>query len=236
MPSLLQTFRTLLLPLARRREAVILGIFLAAVGLGSLVLALASEVMEGETQALDEAILLALRQPGDHAQPIGPLWLQVALTDVTALGSITVLALVTLATAAYLAMRRRGGQALVAIAAGGGALALNTLLKSVFLRPRPDLVAHGVDVYTSSFPSAHAMVSAATYLTLGALVAKVEADTARKIYLMGLAVGLTLLVGLSRIYLGVHYPSDVLAGWTAGAAWALFCWMVAVLARGRRGD
>jgi undecaprenyl-diphosphatase len=105
---------------------------------------------------------------------------------------------------------------------------LSTGLKMGFERPRPDLVPHATQVYTASFPSGHAMLSAVTYLTLGALLSRVQRRRRVKAFFLGLALTLTLLIGLSRVYLGVHWPSDVLAGWCIGAAWASLCWFVAL--------
>ena len=105
---------------------------------------------------------------------------------------------------------------------------IGTVLKIGFHRPRPELVAHSARVFTASFPSAHAILSAVTFLTIGALLTRAHADRRVKIYFMALAVLLTVAVGLSRVYLGVHYPTDVLAGWCVGAAWAALCWVVAL--------
>jgi undecaprenyl-diphosphatase len=131
-------------------------------------------------------------------------------------------------------VRKRGAALLVAVSVGGGS-ALGHLLKFGFDRPRPDLVPHGVLVHTASFPSSHAMMSAVVYLTLGALLARVQPRRRVKAYLLFLGILLTLIVGSSRVYLGVHWPSDVLAGWTLGAAWALLCWLVALWLQ-RRGQ
>ncbi|WP_372094972.1 phosphatase PAP2 family protein [Tistrella mobilis] len=184
---------------------------------------LADEVMEGETEALDRALLQSLRNPADLADPLGPNWLETGFADLTALGSTTVLGLMTLVVVGYLLIRRSRAAALtVALSVIGGTV-LSFGLKLVFERPRPDLVAHLVEVQTASFPSAHAMLSATTYLTLGALLARFEDRRRLKSYVLGVAIGLTLLVGISRIYLGVHWPTDVIAGWCAGAAWAVAC-------------
>ena len=110
----------------------------------------------------------------------------------------------------------------------------STLLKLFFARPRPDIVTHLVNTYSTSFPSGHAMNSAIVYLTLGALLARAEGDRTVRIYLMAVPLLLTLLIGFSRIYLGVHWPSDVLAGWCVGATWAILCsWVARTLQRRR---
>jgi undecaprenyl-diphosphatase len=189
---------------------------------------LADYVMEGELSSVDRAILLLLRDPADAADPLGPGWLEEAARDLTALGGDTILFIVTASTIVYLLMTGKKGAALLVFIAVDGGLLLSTLLKMGFDRPRPDLVAHQVRVYTASFPSGHAMLSAATYLTLGALLGRVTDRRRIKIFFMGLAIILTLVVGASRVYLGVHWPSDVLAGWCVGAAWASLCWFIAL--------
>jgi undecaprenyl-diphosphatase len=188
---------------------------------------LADEVGEGDATSFDTAILLGLRNPADHSDPLGPRWLEEVARDVTALGSMTVLIGLTLAVAGYLWLSGRvRSMALVLVSAGGG-IAFSSLFKRGFDRPRPDLVPHATEVYTASFPSGHAMMAAVTYLTLAAMLARVQPTRALKAYLFALAAFITLLIGVSRIYLGVHWPTDVLAGWTAGAAWALACWLIA---------
>ena len=182
---------------------------------------------EGETHAFDTRLLLALRSPADPSDPLGPGWMEELGRDITALGGIGVLTGLT-------ARRRRlplaAGKARLhvagAIAVSGGQ-AFSMLAKHGFDRPRPDLVPHGMQVYTTSFPSGHSMMAAVTYLTLATLVARVQPTRALKIYVLTLAVLVTVAVGVSRVYLGVHWPTDVLAGWAAGAAWALGCWLVA---------
>lgn len=188
---------------------------------------IADEVTEGETRQVDEAVLLALRNPQDHSDPLGPPWVEEMQRDFTALGGIPVLLLLTLAASAFLVLDGKHRAALFILAAVGGALLWSFLLKEGFSRPRPDLVPHGAHVYSASFPSSHSMMAAATYLTLGVLLARVQARRRLKIFLLSFAALLTVLVGLSRIYLGVHWPTDVLAGWAAGGVWALLCWLVA---------
>ena len=171
--------------------------------------------------AVDEAILLSLRSPGNPADPIGPAWLEEAARDITSLGSNTVLGLGGLCLTALFAVQGRRREALVVLAAVGGAIIVANGLKLAFDRPRPDLVPHATRIFTSSFPSAHATAAAMVYLTLGALYARSLPQPAARAAVMAIAIVLTLLIGVSRIYLGVHWPSDVVAGWNAGAAWAL---------------
>ena len=187
---------------------------------------LADEILEGEAFRFDEAILRALRNPADLADPIGPRWLDIAMLDITALGGTAVLTLITAGVIGFLLMDSKRGAALFVLVAVAGGSLLTTLAKLAFARPRPELVAHLVEVSSYSFPSGHAMSSAVTYLTLGALLARTQARKRIKAYLLGVAVLLTLMIGTSRVYLGVHYPSDVLAGWSLGAAWAMLCWQV----------
>ena len=189
---------------------------------------LADEVQEGETHALDSELLLALRDPQNPANPLGPSWLEESARDITGLGGYAILSIITLATWAYLLMTRRHGAALLVIVAIVGGMLISTGLKMGFERPRPDLVPHATRIYTASFPSGHAMMSAITYLTLGALLARVEKSRRASAFIMGLAIIMTVLVGVSRVYLGVHWPSDVVAGWAVGAAWAALCWFVAL--------
>lgn len=219
----------------RGPEFRILIAFLAAALIGFLFLHLASEVGEGETLAIDRALMLALRTPGNPAVPRGPAWLLKGMTDLTSLGGMSVLGLLTALVAGYLAAAGKRAMALfVVLSVVGGAL-LGTLLKGVFIRARPDIVPHLVAVSTMSFPSSHAMDSAITYLTLGALLARAEPRRGVRLYIVAAALALTLMVGFSRVYLGVHWPSDVLAGWAVGAAWALFCSAIgATLQRRRR--
>lgn len=186
------------------------------------------------TYLATERTLMQLFRHADTGLPIGPGWLPDAVRDLTSLGSAVDLILFEVLILGFLCLRHRFGSAvLIAIATTGGE-GLNTLLKETIVRARPEITSHLVAVKTLSFPSGHAMGASIFYLTMGALLAQVSPRRREKIYLMGAAVLLTLLIGLSRVYLGVHYPSDVLAGWSAGTAWAVMCWLVARWLR-RRG-
>ncbi|MXP64105.1 phosphatase PAP2 family protein [Roseomonas sp. M0104] len=188
--------------------------------------ALVDETLEGETRAFDQAVLLALRHAGDPSEPLGPLWLKIMMRDFTSLGSYAVLLLIGLLALGYILMLRKWLSALLLVISFAGSMVLNNLLKQGFDRPRPELVSHLADVYTASFPSGHAMLSATCYLTLGTLLAGVTRYRRLKAYILGCAIAIVLVIGISRVYLGVHWPTDVLAGWALGAAWAMGCWLL----------
>jgi undecaprenyl-diphosphatase len=187
----------------------------------------ANEMNEGETRAFDNAVLLAMRNPANHADPIGPKWFEEAVRDVTSLGSSTVLIIIVSGTAGFLALSRARAAALLVLASVWGGSVLMQALKEMFGRVRPDVVSHSLVELTRSFPSGHSTLAAVTYLTLGALVARVQSSRPLKAYVLFVAITLTLLVGVSRVYLGLHWPTDVLAGWCLGAAWAMVCWIAA---------
>jgi undecaprenyl-diphosphatase len=193
----------------------------------------ASELAEGEQLALDRTLLLALRRPDDPAQPIGPAWFQHVMTDITALGSTSVLTLIVILAVSYLLAIRRRLVAIILVASVGGGALLNFLLKASVARPRPDLVAHLVKETSLSFPSGHSANSAVIYLTLAILLASTQTQVRVRWLIIICALLITMIIGLSRVYLGVHWPSDVVAGWAIGATWALFCWFVTAGVRER---
>jgi undecaprenyl-diphosphatase len=211
--------------LGRHELALLLAIAGLAAGVW-LFATLADEVREGATQNFDRTVLLAFRHPGDLT-PLGSPAVQDAARDITALGGVTVLTLLTLGVTIFLALDGKKHMALFVCGAIVSGLLASTVLKHFFDRPRPNLVPFTVYVSTSSFPSGHSMMSAVTYLVLGALLARSQERKLVKAYFLLGAVFLTVLVGISRVYLGVHWPTDVLAGWTAGAVWALLCWLLA---------
>jgi undecaprenyl-diphosphatase len=209
-------------------------VFLLMAALVGALLMFASEVMEGKTLAFDRWILLAMRSPADPSIPAGPAWLRLSMADITALGGYTVLTLITGFAIGYLIIVRKTVSALYLAGSVISGLFVSSLLKFVYLRPRPELVAHLVPVQTSSFPSGHATNAAVTYLTLAILLANAEKNRWVRSYLMSIAIFLTIAIGISRVYLGVHWPSDVLAGWCVGGAWAGLCSFVTSEIRRRR--
>ncbi|HSM59032.1 MAG TPA: phosphatase PAP2 family protein [Candidatus Sulfomarinibacteraceae bacterium] len=210
-------------------------LFMLALVLGGLwaFFAIADVAVEEESHPLDTRLLLAMRNPEDSSDPLGPPWFEEMMRDITALGGTGVVAFITLSTVGYLLIRRDYSTALLIIVAIAGAYALSIGLKISFDRPRPDLVPRSTAVFNPSYPSGHSMLSAAAYLTLGAVLARVQAWRRLKIYILSLAIVLTLAIGISRVYLGVHWPTDVLGGWAAGSVWAMLVWIVARWQRSR---
>ncbi|PPC98640.1 MAG: hypothetical protein CTY31_12875 [Hyphomicrobium sp.] len=201
-----------------------------------LFVAIAGVVMYGTTRELDERILLGLRDPNNRSDPIGPEWLEGYMRDITALGGFGVLSLLVLSVSGFLYAtgRQRTAFRIFAISLSGWLLSQG--MKFTFQRPRPDLVPYGADVFSSSFPSGHAMVSAVVFLTLGAALARTTNVARVRAYVMTLAIVLTLAVGFSRVYLGVHWPTDVLGGWVLGGAWSGLAWIVLRRIERERGE
>ena len=212
---------------ARDREE--LRLMIAAIVLVATTVAffmLVGKVMEGDTQQFDEWILQSLRRADDPAQPIGPHWLKIIAEDITALGSATVLGLAVIAVVGFLVLHGMYKNAAFVLVASVGGWFLNDLLKSMFARPRPSIVPHLREVWSLSFPSGHALTSAVVYLTLGVLMMRVAERRLVKWYCISIAMAATALVGTSRVFLGVHYPTDVLGGWLIGLCWALVFWLI----------
>jgi undecaprenyl-diphosphatase len=215
-------------------EAPLLATLALISGLILAFLQIADEMVEGEMEAFDRFILLLFRDPADPDTVVGPAWMHEMVRDITALGSFSLLGLIVLGVCAYLYLARMRSAALFVLVSVLGGTLLSTVLKMGYNRPRPDLATMS-EQFTASFPSGHAMLSAVTFLTLGALLARFAPTRRLQILSIGGALLLTLLVGLSRLYMGVHYPSDILAGWCLGSAWALLCSSVAIMLQ-RRGS
>jgi undecaprenyl-diphosphatase len=220
--------------LGGHQKATLAGLCLVSLALWAFV-ELAGGVTGGTVGTFDQRLLLALRSPLDPTDPLGPPWFEEMARDVTALGGMGILVFLTLAVAGYLILRGRRGLALYTLVAVGSGIGMSFLLKALFQRPRPDLVPHATAVYTSSFPSAHAMASAVVFLTLGGMLARIQPRRRLQGYILLVAAFLTASVGLSRVYLGVHWPTDVLGGWAAGAAWATAGWLILERLQGRGG-
>ena len=215
-----------LLAAARSELGAVAALMVIAGGLLAF-LHVSEEVAEGDTHAFDLAVLTALRLPGDPNSLIGPKWLHIAATDITALGSVTVLGLIVLLAVIFMASLKRWTEAVVVLVGAVGGMEISQGLKALFGRERPDLVYRAVEASNPSFPSGHAMLSAVVFLTLGALAARFSERRRIKALALSSGVLLSVLVGMSRIYLGVHWTSDVLGGWSLGAAWAMACWLAA---------
>jgi undecaprenyl-diphosphatase len=181
---------------------------------------LAEAVLAGKTQAFDERIIQGLRDPADPTMPRGsPDW-RTAIRDITALGGPAVLVIVSVSTTLFLLLRHRRRTALLMVVLVISGALLSSALKRTFGRDRPDVRSPLVHETSPSFPSGHAQLSAVIYLTLGVMLARSEPRRRLRVFWFGLALLLTLLIGCSRFYLGVHYPTDVMAGWAVGMAWA----------------
>lgn len=192
---------------------------LALAALAGLSLAVVL-LINGDAHVLDWAMLRLLHPGADPSDPLGPAWLDRAVADFTSLGSVSVLAVLSLGAAGPLLLQRRPLDAALPALAFGGGLILSEALKALFGRERPPEAWRAVEVLNPSFPSGHALLSAAVYLTLGAMLSRAAPDHAVRRFIMAAAILLAVLVGLSRIHLGVHWTSDVLAGWCIGAALA----------------
>lgn len=211
----------------KSRTVPVIGLAAAAALLAAFGL-LADEVVEGDTLRFDNAVLMLFRDPTAPAVPLGPGWLFEAARDITALGSFSVLGIIVAGIVLQLLLTGAKRTALFVLIAVIGGTVISTGLKALFDRPRPDLTG-AVEVFTASFPSGHATVSAVVYLTIGAILAQRDPRVSVRIFYIAAAALLTFIIGCSRVYLGVHFPTDVLAGWSLGTAWALLCFGVAFL-------
>lgn len=211
----------------KSRTVPVIGLAAAAALLAAFGL-LADEVVEGDTLRFDNAVLMLFRDPTAPAVPLGPGWLFEAARDITALGSFSVLGIIVAGIVLQLLLTGAKRTALFVLIAVIGGTVISTGLKALFDRPRPDLTG-AVEVFTASFPSGHATVSAVVYLTIGAILAQRDPRVSVRIFYIAVAALLTFIIGCSRVYLGVHFPTDVLAGWSLGTAWALLCFGVAFL-------
>ena len=210
-------------------------LLIAAAGVLTLAIGfivLGAEVNEEDTTAVDNQILLAFRD--EQGLPVGPKWLVQVIADLSALGSAVIATSIVVIATAYLALAHRRRHAMMVAICGMGAPAVMELLKQFHERPRPSVVTPVDPTIGLSFPSGHTLAATAIYLTLGVLIASAADQRRIKIFVMAVAVLLAFLVGFTRVYLGAHYPTDVVGGWMVGLAWALFCGGIARLLGLRR--
>jgi undecaprenyl-diphosphatase len=196
---------------------------LAVAGLVWIFFAITNAVTQNETQTFDEKVLLSLRTDAAGKDPIGPEWVEVAMVDLSALGSGAVATLVTTLSVVFLLLDRKPRLAIMLAVCALGTYGVMSAFKDIFARGRPVIIhaLRGENGY--SFPSGHASIGAALYVTLAVLIASGLERRRLRVYVIFAGVGLALLIGFTRIYIGVHYPSDVVAGWTVGTAWATLC-------------
>lgn len=225
-PHRLHLLSRRLLTLARAEIAAVAALLVAALGLLTFI-EVADDMTEADGQALDARVLSWMRPYADPSDAWGPWWLEEAAADLTSLGGISVLGLFAIIIVAFLLIQRKRLSAAMLVLALAGGVALSEGLKGAFMRERPPSVFQAVDTINASFPSGHALLSTVFYLSVGVLVARTLPRRRLKAFVMGAAVTIALLVGATRIYLGAHWASDVFAGWSLGAAWAMTLWLAA---------
>jgi len=212
--------------LRRIEIKVLVAVLAIVVGTVGFIL-IAGFVISGSTDYFDVQVLRLLRTTGNLARPIGPKWLFEIMRDITSLGGATIVFLITFIVIVYFFLQKQYSMLFLVFAAviGGGLIDLE--LKVIFSRIRPQVVPNLIQEISYGFPSGHSMMSTIIYLSLASLIARLQSRWRDKIYIISVAVFLSFMIGISRIYLGVHYPTDVFGGWSLGLAWAAFCWLVA---------
>ena len=184
-------------------------------------------VTNGTAKQFDESIIKYFRVEGNNSEPAGPAFLTESMRDITSLGGETVITIITVFIVGFLLFQKSYDAMWLVLAATIGGAIISLVLKEFYGRERPDISYRLINVTPLSFPSGHSMMSAVVYLTQAAIIARIQKNKKIRIYILSVALFLTFIIGLSRIYLGVHYPTDVIGGWTMGLAWASFCWFVA---------
>ncbi|MBF0665770.1 MAG: phosphatase PAP2 family protein [Brevundimonas sp.] len=232
-PEQILAFGRRALRIARTEIAAVSALFIVALGVMAFV-ELADDMTEADGQAFDLAVLQAMRPGAAPADPWGPGWLEEAALDLTALGGIAVLALFAVAVIGFLLLQRKRLSALLLVLGLAGGVALSEGLKALFGRERPPEALQAVETMNASFPSGHSLLSAVFYLSIGVMLSRAFHQRGLKAYVIGVAVLLTLIVGLTRVYLAAHWATDVLAGWSVGAAWAMALWLVAYAVQRRQ--
>ncbi len=180
-------------------------------------------VSSGISSSTDTEILKSLRVPGNPALPAGPVWWLIFFKSITFLGNEIFLTLFVLAAAAYFYINKRRNFAFLLIISAAGGSILELILKEIVKRPRPEIVSHLVEPYFWSFPSGHAVISIAVYMMFFIIISTIVKNQSVKILIAVLSAVMVLLIGFSRVYLGVHYPTDIIAGWSVGCFWVSLC-------------
>ncbi|MEX0876431.1 MAG: phosphatase PAP2 family protein [Phycisphaerales bacterium] len=212
-----------LIALLHKETALVVALLLMVAGIWAFA-EITDEVLEDEA-VIDAAVMDWVHGAG--GDPRGPRWLEVTALDLTALGGAPVLALMIALIAGFLAMTKQYREAVLVLVASLLGLGLSTVLKEVFSRERPQEGVQMAEAFTASFPSGHTMLSTVIYLTLGAILSATRPRRRERFYIIAAAVLIAGIVGLTRVYLGVHFPTDVLAGWSVGLAWTVLCLIVA---------
>lgn len=186
----------------------------------AVFLVLALVIVSGKSLAFDERLVLLFREAGDPRRLLGPAWFHEAMRDLTAMGSVVGLGLMMIVACVTLWLCDRRHLATGLLATVVSAQIASTLLKIAIGRERPDIVEHAALTFTASFPSGHAFLSAAVLLSIAGFVGLASRRAGIERFCYVFAVLLMLAIGTSRVYLGVHWPSDVLGGWLLGIAWS----------------
>jgi undecaprenyl-diphosphatase len=215
-----------------RLEVQALATIVAAGGVIFAFFGIADEVGENATATFDRTLLLLFRNRANPAEPLGAPYFVEAMRYVTALEGFTFLTLFVVIGAACLLFFRQRRKAIVFPETIGLTEISGEILKIIYNRPRPDIVQYGIYVYSNSFPSGYYTLSAALLFTMAAILSSLDKRRSFKAFIFTLALLLTVAIGVSRVYLGVHWPTDVLAGWTLGAGWALLARLALALWRG----
>lgn len=227
MPSAARSFFLRALTVARAEFAALLALLIAGLGVMTFV-EVADDMTEADGQALDQQILAALRPyANDPDRPWGPWWLKEAAGDITSLGGISVLGLFALIVIVFLLSQRKWLSSLLLALGLAGGVGLSEGLKAVFERERPPASLRAVETLNASFPSGHALLATVFYLSVAVMLTRAFPRQRFKVFVLVIGMVLAMLVGLTRIYLGAHWASDVFAGWAVGAAWAMILWLVA---------
>lgn len=206
-----------------RMEPSVMGAVMVVI-LGVLAfIELADDMAETDGRAFDQAVLVWMQPVA--GQPRGPWWLREAALDITSLGGIAVLSLFAVTAVGFLLIQRKRLSALFLTLGLAGGVALSEGLKALFERERPPAAYQAVETLNASFPSGHALMSTVFYLSVAVMLARAFPTKRLKAYVLGVGMTLAGLVGLTRVYLGAHWATDVLAGWCVGAAWAMALWL-----------